>query len=96
MTGQVVLDRMEDLQEAVRLNAGTWTKRLLQITDGDVEKAALLDLAIDGNLWFMDLRFKPFAGNEELKESARNAREALNDLRERLMSIAWQQEVLDE
>lgn len=88
-----VTDRMEELQRDAAEGA-TWPRKVIA-TAGGLHSGALLDLAIDGNLWFLDLRRSPFAGDEELKALARKAQEAVNELREVLINRAWQEDVSD-
>jgi len=86
-------DRMAEIQKYADEGA-TYYRRLTQASGG-LLSATLLDLAIDGNLWHMDLRRKPFAGNEELKAIAREARDAQAELRERLINVVWQTRLPD-
>jgi hypothetical protein len=51
----------------------------------------MVDLAIDGDLWSLDLRRSPFAGDEDLKEVARAAVEAQRTLRDELFTIVWKE-----
>jgi hypothetical protein len=66
----------------------TYCQRLIAMSGG-VENAARVDLAIDGNHWDIDMRRKPYAGNEHLKSLARAAIRAQDALRNELIAIAW-------
>jgi hypothetical protein len=78
-------DRMQHIQDN---RGGTYYGRLIENFDG-LENAAIVDLAIDGNYTYLDLRRAPFAGNDELKAIARRAVDAQRDLSDRLIGLAW-------
>lgn len=89
---------MSHIPHEVRLRAvhmsgeprGTYYDRLIA-NSGSLEDAARVDLAIDGNLFHVDLRRRPFASSPELKDLYRSANLALNELREALIKFAWKE-----
>lgn len=90
------MSALTERAEEIERNAARgsyWEQRLLALTRGDVDDAARLDLIIDGNLWWSDLRRRPFAGNPELRRLFQAARDAQNALRDHLLSVVWQQQI---
>lgn len=77
-------NRIEELTE----EPGTYVQRLIA-NAGSIEDAARIDLIIDGDLYHIDLRRRPFAGNPELKKQARAAITAMAELRDTLINFAW-------
>lgn len=78
-------ERMAEIEELPR---GTYYDRLIAHVVS-LEDAAIVDLAIDGNYWNVDLRRRPFAGNPELKALYRAALEAGQALTSALINLAW-------
>jgi len=85
-------ERAEEIEKSAA-RGSYWERRLLALAHGDAYSAARLDLIIDGNPWWSDLRRRPFAGNPELRRLFRAARDAQNELRGHLLSIVWQQQI---
>lgn len=78
-------ERMAEIEELPR---GTYYDRLVANV-GSLEDAAIVDLAIEGTYWYVDLRRRPFAGNPELKALYRAALEAGQALTSALIHLAW-------
>jgi hypothetical protein len=84
-----IKDRMIEIERLADEGA-TYYQRLIR-NCGSLQSAAMVDLAIDGDLWSLDLRRSPFAGDEDLKEVARAAVEAQRTLRDELFTIVWKE-----
>lgn len=81
-------DRVAEIRENAEAGARYYQGLVATAANG-YESAARMDFAIDGRLEYLDLRRAPFAGNDELKDLAREAREVVLELRDRLISLAW-------
>lgn len=92
MSAHTLTERVKEIERSAD-RGSLWERRLLALTRGDADSAARLDLTIDGNLWWADLRRRPFAGNPELRRLFQAARDAQNALRDHLLSVVWQQQI---
>lgn len=81
-------DRMREIESHMHYE-GSYYQRLVEICQGDVRSAALLDAAHDGDAWWVDLRRRPFAGDEELKMLYREMVAAQTRLRQAILDRLW-------
>ncbi|MGZ0070001.1 hypothetical protein [Microbacterium arborescens] len=92
------MSTLDERMAEIRENRGAvYYEGLIAISGGSIENAARLDLVYDGRLSWADLRRSPFAGDEELRELLRTARDAQNQLHARIIELSWQRgrEVMD-
>jgi hypothetical protein len=63
--------------------------RLLQVTHGNVDAAARLDAAFDGDTYWADLRKRQFAGIDKLTRLYRESQRAQGALRDAIHQMLW-------
>lgn len=80
--------RMALIRESAE-RPGSFYSTLVAQSGGSLRSAAIVDLALDGNLHHVDLRRAPFAGNEELKALYRRTKATLDELSEMLIQLGW-------
>ena len=80
-------DRMAEIEKDAK--PGGYCARLIEVT-GSVRSAALLDLALDGDTYYPDMRRRPFVGDEELKTLYREAAAAHSRLCAAIMARIWE------
>lgn len=67
----------------------SWERKLIAASNNNWESAAIADLAFDGQTYTIDLRRAPFAGNEDLKAAAIEARDAHARLQRALVEVVF-------
>lgn len=83
------MSELTDRMQQIERGGGTYYQLLKVNVDG-LHNAALVDMAIDGDYRYLDLRRVPFSDDEVLKALARAARDSQRLLADRLIAIAWQ------